>query len=437
MNIGLFSDTYLPSVDGIAFSIESFRVQLEKQGHNVYVFAPAPNMRYKERSPNIIRFPAIKGLFYDDYLTSFFFPPEAMQRIKKYKLDIIHFHTPSQVGLLGAYFALRNKIPLIATYHTDLFEYVSHYPSVLPGTIALSLMGPLITRGSLADFRTAISSIKPERDIDKWNQKIVVRGVTQIHNSCDYVIAPSRKIEAQLRSWKTTAPIRILPTGVDKITTTTRAVALFKTRYGIEADEKIIIFVGRLGSEKNVELLLLAFQILLKKQPKTKLLLIGQHEHRIKLELLAAKLEVAEKVIFTGYVDHSKLGAAYGSSDVFAFPSRTDTQGLATNEAACAGLPLVLIDREVTDMLRDGENGYFAKNTAKDLAAKIIKILVNDELRAKMGVRSVELAASYSEHHQTIQLAKLYQNAIDARKRATILPKRRGLSLGRKPKAKS
>ena len=81
-----------------------------------------------------------------------FFPPEAMLRIKRRKLDVIHFHTPSQIGLLGAYFALRNNIPLISTYHTDLYEYVSHYPQVLPGSIALSLLAPLITRGGLADL---------------------------------------------------------------------------------------------------------------------------------------------------------------------------------------------------------------------------------------------------------------------------------------------
>ena len=346
MNIGLFSDNYPPSVDGIAISIESFRAQLEKQGHNVYVFAPAPGMRYKEKSPNVIRFPAVKGLFYDDYMTSLFFPPEALQRIKKYKLDVIHFHTPSQVGLLGAYFALRNNIPLISTYHTDLYEYVSHYPAVLPGTIALSLLAPLITRGGLADFRNAISNIKPERNVDAWNKKIVVQGVTQIHNSCDYVIAPSRKIEAQLRSWKTTAPIRVLPTGVDKITTTPRAIAAFKSKYSLGTNDKAVIFVGRLGREKNIELLLSAFQIVAKRQPNTKLVIVGENEYRPKLEALATKLGIIDRTIFTGYIDHAKLGAAYGAVDVFAFPSRTDTQGLATHEAACAGLPLVLIDRE-------------------------------------------------------------------------------------------
>jgi glycosyltransferase involved in cell wall biosynthesis len=258
MRIGLFSDSYLPSLDGISYSIESFRTQLEKRGHEVFVFAPSPGIRYREKTPNIVRFPAVKGLFYDDYLTSVFFPPEALLRVKRKKLDVIHFHTPSQVGLLGAYYALRNNTPLVFTYHTDLYEYVSHYPQVLPGTIALSLMAPLITRGGLSDFRKAISSIKPSRNVDAWNRKILVRGITMLNNTCDYVIAPSHKIERQLLSWHTAAPVRILPTGVDKITTTPRAIASFKQRFKITPTDKVILFVGRLGSEKNLELLLYA-----------------------------------------------------------------------------------------------------------------------------------------------------------------------------------
>jgi 1,2-diacylglycerol 3-alpha-glucosyltransferase len=422
MKIGLFSDSYLPSLDGISNSIETFRLELEKRGHQVTVFAPAPGMRYKERSADIIRFPAVKGLFFDDYLTSMFFPPQALQRIKRQKLDVIHYHTPSQVGLLGAYFALRNNVPLISTYHTDLYEYVSHYPAVLPGTIALSLLAPLITRGGLSDFRRAISSIKPERNIDAWNKKIVVRGVTMLHNNCDYVIAPSRKIEHQLRSWQTTAPIRILPTGVDNITTNSRAVAAFRSRFDLEPSDEVILFVGRLGSEKNIDLLLQAFKQVLAERPQAKLVLVGKHDYATTLQKQATKLGVGGRTVFTGYIEHSRLGAAYAAASVFAFPSRTDTQGLVIHEAASAGLPIVMIDKEITEVVRNGVNGYFARNTAKDLAKKITAILSNEVLRLSMGAASIELASHYSAAHQAELLEHLYENVIAARARAAQLP---------------
>jgi glycosyltransferase involved in cell wall biosynthesis len=422
MKIGLFSDSYLPSLDGISYSIETFRVELERRGHEVLVFAPAPGMRHKERSANIIRFPAVKGLFYDDYLTSVFFPPQALQRIKKQKLDVIHFHTPSQVGLLGAYYALRNQVPLVSTYHTDLYEYVTHYPQVLPGTIALALMAPLITRGGLRDFRAAISSIRPERNVDAWNKKIVVRGITTLHNNCDYVIAPSHKIEKQLRSWNTTASIRILPTGVDKITTNSRAITLFKSKHVILRDDKVILFVGRLGSEKNLELLLSAFALILKEMPSAKLVIVGRHEYQDTLMRQAQELGVAERTVFTGFIEHHRLGAAYESADVFAFPSRTDTQGLVLHEAANAGLPIVMIDKEITEVVRDGINGYIARNTARDLSKKLLLVLQDDAKRAVMGAASIKMARRFSATHQAIQLEKLYQHAIEGHAKAAELP---------------
>src|ERR1035437_5087340 len=134
MRIGFFTDFYRPQINGISFSIDTFREEMEKLGHEVYVFAPAPGLRrYKEKDKRVIRFPSLKGIFFDDYLTSLFFPPQALSKIEKLKLDIIHCHTPSQIGLLGVYFAVHSDTPLVMTYHTDLYEYVKHYPGVLPG----------------------------------------------------------------------------------------------------------------------------------------------------------------------------------------------------------------------------------------------------------------------------------------------------------------
>src|SRR6266404_6300358 len=113
MRIGIFSDRYLPQTDGVSYSIETFRVELEKLGHEVFVFAPRPSWRYKERSKRVIRFAAIKGMVWEDLLTSFYFPPQALKQIEKLNLDIIHYQTPGPVGLLGAYYALKYHMPLV------------------------------------------------------------------------------------------------------------------------------------------------------------------------------------------------------------------------------------------------------------------------------------------------------------------------------------
>src|SRR5207245_7144379 len=129
-------------------------------------FAPPAHLHCKSTSSLISPFPAVKGLFCEDYFFTLFFPPGEVRKIDKLGLDIVHFHTPGQIGLFGAYYALQKDIPLVTTYHTDLYEYVKHYPNVLPGTIALAMVAPLITGGGKQDYRTSLSSIKPERSIN-------------------------------------------------------------------------------------------------------------------------------------------------------------------------------------------------------------------------------------------------------------------------------
>ncbi len=413
MRIGFFSDRYLPLTDGITFSIEGFRLELEKLGHEVYVFAPGPGLRYKEPSKRIVRFPAVKGLFFDDYLTSLFFPPQVIKRIEKLDLDIIHYHTPGQIGLLGAYFALRHNIPLVTTYHTDLYEYVRHYPSVLPGVIALSMLTPVITGGGMSEYRDSLSSIKPERSIDKWNQKIVERGVTMIHNHCDLVITPSHKMEQQLRSWHTQSRIATLPTGVDKITTTEREITNIRRQYGFGPDDQIVLFVGRIGTEKNIGLLIRAFDLVAQQHPKAKLLLVGTGEDIDDFREQAAATSCPDRIIFAGQMPHEQLGAFYGLADIFAFPSLADTQGMVINEAAQAGVPVVMVDRDITEVVKDRQNGFFARGTAKDLGAKISQLLDKPALRQRMGAQGRELAADFTASKQTLKLLRLYEETIE------------------------
>jgi 1,2-diacylglycerol 3-alpha-glucosyltransferase len=412
MRIGFFSDMYLPRTDGIAISIESFRTELESMGHEVYVFAPQPSFRYKDPSKRITRFPAIKGLFFDDYMTSLFFPPQAMRKIHKLNLDIIHYHTPSQIGLLGAYFALHNNIPLITTYHTDLYEYVKHYPAVLPGTIALSMLVPAITGGGMSEFRTGLSSIRPEKSVDKWNQKLVQRGITMMHNHCDLVITPSKKIEEQLHSWKTASKVVVLPTGVDKITTNEREITAFRKHFGLQPDHQVILTVSRIGTEKNLGLSIKVFEQVARHNPKARLVIVGTGDDLELFQAQAAKTKFADRIIFTGHIEHSKLGAAYGVASVFIFTSLTDTQGLVLGEAAQAGLPIVMIDAEVTEVMRDGQNGFASRGKVRDLSDKIRKILDDPKLRQTMGRRSVELASDYSVAKQSKKLIELYEETI-------------------------
>lgn len=411
MRIGMFTDYYLPVKTGVSTSVASFREQLEKLGHEVYVFAPSAGILIREEDDHIIRFPAIKGLFVENYMTSVFFPPQQIRKIEKLNLDIIHFHTPSQIGLLGVHVALKNDIPLVTTYHTDLHEYVKTYPVIGAGFMFLNLTAPIITGGGFKDVKFTI----PSRSRRHMNEEAVKQSMTLIHNYCSLVIAPSKKMELQLKRWKTTAPIEILPTGVDKITTTKAEIATRKDQYGITSDDKVIMFVGRLGKEKNVELLIKAFAKARKTMLDLKLMLVGDFKHSDELLDLAGELGVSEWLIKTGYIENEQLGAILGCADVFVLPSLTDTQCLVLNEAAHAGLPLIAVDGLINDVIQNDVNGYVTKPTISAVAQSIIAILSDPKRAAAMGKASQQQASKFSEAAQAQKLAALYQQVLSRR----------------------
>ncbi len=409
MRIGMFTDYYLPVKTGVSTSVASFRDELEKLGHEVYVFAPSAGMLVREEDDHIVRFPAIKGLFVENYMTSVFFPPQQIRKIEKLNLDIIHFHTPSQIGLLGVHVALKNDIPLVGTYHTDLHEYVKTYPVIGSGFLFLSLAAPIITGGGFKDVKITM----PSRSRQSMNEAAVQHSMTLIHNYCSLVIAPSKKMELQLKRWKTTAPIKILPTGVDKITTTKAEIAARKEQYGITDDDKVVMFVGRLGKEKNVELLIKAFAKARETMLELKLMLVGDFKHSDELLDIASELGISEWLIKTGYIENDQLGALLGCADLFVLPSLTDTQCLVLNEAAHAGLPLIAVDNLINDVVKDGANGYITKPTIKAVSDGIIAILSKPARAEAMGKASVELAKQFSEAVQAKKLAKLYRSILD------------------------
>ena len=392
--------------------MEDARRELEARGHEVYIFAPKPSPRYREAAPRVTRFPAVKGLFFDDYRCSLFYPPQARRHVDRLDLDLAHFHTPGQVGMFGAYYARRHGIPLVTTYHTDLYEYVTHYPGVLPGVVALSILAPFVTGGGAAGHRNSVSCVKPERSVDRWNQKVVERTMTMVHNHCDLVITPSVKMETQLRGWNTTSRIATLPSGVDEIPATAAEVAAARRQFGIAEDEQVVLYVGRIGSEKNLGLLIESFEHVAPRCRRARLLLIGPGDEDGRFRAQAAATAYADRITFTGRMRRESLGAFYALADVFAFPSTCDTQALVVNEAAWAATPLVMVDRGISQIAEDGVSALFAAGTAEDFGAKISILLENPRRAAAMGQAARGRAERLTTRTQAAKLCALYEETV-------------------------
>ena len=425
MRIGLFTDTYRPSINGIVYVVETLKKHLEDNGHEVFIFCPAKTMRpsrdleFPEDEDHIVRFPSIKGAFFDDYDTSIFFPPRVVQQIKELDLDVIHIFTPSQVGLVGIQAAWKHDIPFIMQHSTDLYEFVEHYPVVLPGVLALiGIVLPFTLRLAGQDVREIIKLYRPRRGVTKWNQDIIERAITIMYSKADAVIALSRKSEEQLASWQHHENykyhITMLPNGVDPLPKPSATeLKQFKAEYGIETTDQVFGFVGRIAAEKNLDVLIASFDKLAKKNPHAKLVFVGDFEYRPTLEAKAAESVFGDRIIFTGALPRNELGVAYAALDVFVFPSLKDTQGWVLHEAALAALPIVIIDQKLSEVVKDQETGVFALNDPADIAKKVELLLADEELRHTYGQAGRKLALNFSEKRQIKSLIKLYNEVID------------------------
>lgn len=427
MRIGLFTDTYRPSINGIVFVVESLKRELENLGHEVYVFCPAKSMSPSKQAEllnedadsRIIRFPSIKGAFFDDYDTSVFFPPAVQRRIKEMELDMVHVFTPSQIGLVGVKAAKKNDIPLVIQHCTDIYEFVDHYPAVLPGALALAgIVFPMSVRLRGHDLLEIAKLYKPRAGVTKWNKDIIESVITILYSKADAVIALCRKSCKQLKSWQYDDyqyELVLMPNGVNALPRPTKAeVKAFREQWNLAEDDEIFGFVGRLGEEKNLPLLIKSFERhIAKKRPKAKLLFVGDFEYRKTLEEMAAATKYADRIIFTGAMPREKLGLAYSVLDVFAFPSLKDTQGWVLHEAAHAGLPIVLVDKELSEVVQDGVNGFIANDNPTSFGRAIIALLEDANKRQEFGAISKKLAAKFTESRQVKKLEKLYQELID------------------------
>jgi glycosyltransferase involved in cell wall biosynthesis len=423
MRIGLFTDTYRPSINGIVFVLESLKNELEARGHEVYIFCPgkkiisAPEAELYEEDFHIVRYPSIKGAFFDDYDTSVFFPPRVVQQIRKLDLDIIHVFTPSQVGLVGVQAAIKNEVPFIMQHSTDLYEFSEDYPLVLPGLLALiGILLPTTVRLGRKDIAEVIKMYRPRRGMAKWNKDIIRRAITMLYSRADGVIALSEKSASQLESWqdeKYKYKITVMPNGVNAIPSPTDAsLEKFREKFGIAQDDEVFGFVGRLGKEKNLDMLIPTLEYVIHQRPTARLLFVGDFEYRETLENLAIESGYSSRITFTGALPRENLGVAYASMSVFVFPSMKDTQGWVLHEAAHAGLPILLIDHGVTSVVKDGVNGYFVYNSPESVSDRLIELLSDNKLRKKMGEASKEIAATLTEEKQVQKLEKLYKHLV-------------------------
>lgn len=359
MNIVFLTNTYLPHVGGVARSVSAFAETYRSLGHNVLIIAP----EFAEVLPDevgVIRVPAIQNFNASDFSVALPIPTGLSDDVKAFGADIIHSHHPFLLGMTAVRLARFLNLPLVFTHHT-LYEQYTHY-----------------VPGDSPAFKTFIIEL-----------------ATRYANLCDHVFAPSESIAELITERGVTTPVSVIPTGVDIELFAAGDRTAARSRYGIPADAFVIGHLGRLAPEKNLEFLSEAVASVLQNNPNVYFLLVGAGSSEPGIRELFATKGLSERLVIPGILQRSELADALKAMDVFAFSSKSETQGMVLTEAMAAGLPVVGLDASgVREVIEDGVNGRLLKEqSVESFAAALQEFVTMPAYKLKKQIASALLTA--------------------------------------------
>lgn len=381
MTVGIFTDTYYPELNGVANSAYQLKIGLEKSGHKVYVFT-VTNPEVKDKEENVVRIRSMPFIFMDERRVGVSLVKRWLKKIKDLDLDIIHTQTEFSLGHFGRKAAKRLSIPSVHTYHTIYEEYM-HYLK-MPKTHNLNV-----------------------KKIVRWLSRICC-------NKSDHVIVPSQKVEKLLLKYGVSKPIHVQATGIDPgkfKNIDLKKVDEIKNQLGLKENDKILIAIGRLAKEKNLEEIIDYMSDLNNKHPETKLLIVGDGAYRKELEKHIISKTLEEKVIFTGSIPWDSIQNYYALGNVFVCASTSETQGLTYFEAMAAGKPILVREDEcLKGLIQVGSNGLTYQNKQEFFDA--FEILFANNAYETYGIHAMETAVSFSVNAFVEGIAKIYEEVI-------------------------
>ena len=380
MRIGIFSECYLPTLNGVVISIETFRQELERRGHKFFIFAPQ-NKECKDIENFVYRYPSFLWPGQEHYPIAWptLSSSETLKWVKKLNLDLIHTQHIFSMGKLGLKVGKKAAIPVVHTYHTLIAEY-THYVPLFSG----------ISRG-------------------------VVIGMSRRYcNACNQIVTPSPSMKQVLISYGVTTPIEPIPTGVDlnKFKNPFNQEVL-KAQWHIPEGQKILLYVSRIAREKNLDFLFSAIRQLAKKRHDFHLLMVGGGPELGYYRNKVDQWGLDSHITFTDMQPKEQAERFFGAADIFVFSSITETQGIVITESMAAGVPAVAVGiMGPSDLIKDGVDGFLTLLNTNDFCAKIEKLLDDEELRKQMGQKGRENAKRFSTQNCALRMEELYEKTL-------------------------
>lgn len=378
MRIGMMLDAYKPYVSGVTNAVSFLKRSLETFGHQVYIFTFG-GVDYEDDEPRVIRSPGLP-LTKEGYTMGLRYNLRARRLL--YRMDIVHVHHPFLSGSLALRYCKPLEIPIVCTNHTRYDLYAKVYLPFVPQEVA-----------------------------DKMLQVYL----SAFYKDCDLVIAPSQGMRAVLDELGVKARVEVIPNGVDLLPFRQPIQPAPREKFGFSPDEIVLVYVGRVSKEKNIDLLIESFAYIAPAVSQARLLIVGEGPEREDMLAWVREKGLEGIVQFAGLVPYDELPAYLTMADVFLTASVTEVHPLTVIEAMAAGLPVVGIDSPgVGDTVEHEVSGLLAA-APEDFPDQILRIVRDQEGRRRMSQGARSASEAYSIERNARAILKHYEAVIFSR----------------------
>jgi glycosyltransferase involved in cell wall biosynthesis len=385
----MISDVYFPRINGVSTSIDSFRSELRALGHRVTLICPEyPEAHTLARAndhaddEDILRIPARDVIFDpEDRMMRFNVITGLIPILRSRAVDLVHIHTPFVAHYAGVKIARALNVPVVESYHTFFEEYLYNYIAWLPKS---------------------------------WLKSAARYFSRSQCNAVDGLIVPSTPMRNILMTYGVNTPMHIIPTGLNFAQFDTPIQSDFRAQLGITAEQPLLLYVGRVALEKNIDFLLDMMPFVLEKIPNAILVIAGEGpaERHIDHQINALGIRAAVKCV--GYMRRDgALQDAYRAADVFVFASRTETQGLVLVEALALGTPVVALGVMGTlDVLNADGGCIIAPEDPRAFADEVTRLIQDQARHQHLAECAVRYAMSWSAEQKAQQILIQYSALI-------------------------
>ena len=425
MRIAIFTDTYLPDINGVAQSIDRFAKLLADDGHQVVIFT-TENRRHKDKAYKNLtlnRYRSVTFPNYKDIRIALPFILKVVSDLREFQPDIVHIQTPMGIGWMAIWATKILKLKNVQTYHTYIPDFLLYLqPKSFFGIkgvvnfVASSRLMKFLLEEDLSETKETNGKLKQyiqdrlDDAVKKANtittgertKKFAWEYTKAVYNRANLVLTPSQFLRNELIKHGVSSPVHALSNGIE--------FGAFKSKTDYKIRYKLI-YVGRLGYEKHVEIVIRAVRLALAKNSQITLDIIGEGPARKSLEQQTKQFGITKNVRFLGFIKREKLFSKYAEYDAFITASTIETQGIVILEAMAAGLPVIAVDKlAVSEAVVNSKNGYLSKPfKEKGMAENILKLFSDEKRIKKFGQYSLSMAESHEIHKCKDKLVEFYK----------------------------